>query len=426
MSSGPSKRVLSQVHRLFDLGVVGTMSDAQLLDRFVSGRDEAAEAAFEELVIRHAPMVLQVCRNALHDAHDAEDAFQATFLVLASRAGSVRRAGSIASWLFGVARRVAARSRRAAARRRRLDRRVAERNPEGYLPPEADPDREAIHEEIEALPDRLREPVVLCYLQGATYAEAAHHLGLSEAALRGRLARARERLRRRLARRGVTTASADLLVAGAAGHAHAAVPMILTHSTVRIALGYAAGRTAAVLARGVLSTMLLQHLRVATVLLCFGVGGGYSAWQVAAAGDGKDPAPPGAKVPTVTLMHPPVRTIVREVGQPSFVEAYQRTPIYPERTGYIVKPVADIGERVKKGDVLATLVVPGRAGVLAAGPGRPRLDEERLKQALAILEVAAAEVEAARRASRRPGRSSPNTRPSSIVGMRRLSGWSAR
>ena len=112
-------------------GQSGRCPTAQLLDRFVSGRDEAAEAAFEELVIRHAPMVLQVCRDALHDAHDAEDAFQAVFLVLASRAGSVRRAGSIASWLFGVARRVAARSRRAAARRRRLDRRVAERNPEG-------------------------------------------------------------------------------------------------------------------------------------------------------------------------------------------------------------------------------------------------------------------------------------------------------
>ena len=113
MAGNLSKRVLRQVHRLFHVGAVGTMSDAQLLDRFVSRRDEAAEAAFEELVIRHGPMVLRVCRGALHDAHDAEDAFQAVFLVLANRAGSIRRAGSIASWLFGVARRVAARARRA-------------------------------------------------------------------------------------------------------------------------------------------------------------------------------------------------------------------------------------------------------------------------------------------------------------------------
>ena len=108
-----------QVHRLFNFGAVGTMSDAQLLDRFVSRRDEAAEAAFEELVIRHGPMVLRVCRSVLHDAHDAEDAFQAVFLVLANRARSIRRSGSVASWLFGVAQRVANRGKRSAARRRR-------------------------------------------------------------------------------------------------------------------------------------------------------------------------------------------------------------------------------------------------------------------------------------------------------------------
>ena len=119
MAGNPSDRVHRQVHRLFNFGAVGTMSDAQLLDRFVSRRDEAAEAAFEELVIRHGPMVLRVCRGVLHDAHDAEDAFQAVFLVLANRAGSIRRSGSVASWLFGVAQRVAIRGearRRAPAR----------------------------------------------------------------------------------------------------------------------------------------------------------------------------------------------------------------------------------------------------------------------------------------------------------------------
>src|SRR5689334_3272346 len=120
----------SPLHRLFDLGAVGMMSDAELLERFVSRRDEAAEAAFEELVIRHGPMVLRVCRGVLHDAHDAEDAFQTVFLVLACRAGSIRRGGSVASWLFGVAHRVATRARRSAARRRRLDRVIAERTPE--------------------------------------------------------------------------------------------------------------------------------------------------------------------------------------------------------------------------------------------------------------------------------------------------------
>ena len=151
MAGSPSDRVLRQVHRLFNIGAVGTMSDAELLDRFVSRRDEAAEAAFEELVSRHGPMVLRVCRSVLRDAHDAEDAFQAVFLVLANRAGSIRRRGSVASWLFGVAQRVATRGRRSAARRRALDQLVAERTSESYLPPENDPDGEILHEEIRSL-----------------------------------------------------------------------------------------------------------------------------------------------------------------------------------------------------------------------------------------------------------------------------------
>ena len=204
------------MHRLFNFGVVGTLSDSELLDRFVSRRDEAAEAAFEELVIRHGPMVLRVCRGVLHDAHDAEDAFQAVFLVLANRARSIRRSGSVASWLFGVAQRVANRGKRSAARRHALDQLVAERTSESYLPAENDPGWEILHEEINGLPERLRAPIVLCYLQGMNYAAAAHQLGLSEMAIRGRLARARERLRRRLTRRGVTV-PAGLVVAGAAG-----------------------------------------------------------------------------------------------------------------------------------------------------------------------------------------------------------------
>ena len=158
MAGSPSDRVLRQVHRLFNFGAVGTMSDAQLLDRFVSRRDEAAEAAFEELVIRHGPMVLRVCRSVLHDAHDAEDAFQAVFLVLANRAGSIRRSGSVASWLFGVAHRVAIRGKRSAARRRALNQLVAERTSESYLPSENDLDWEILHEEIHRLPERLRAP----------------------------------------------------------------------------------------------------------------------------------------------------------------------------------------------------------------------------------------------------------------------------
>jgi polysaccharide biosynthesis/export protein len=156
MAGSPSDRVHQQGHRLFNLGAVGTMSDSQLLDRFVSGRDEAAEAAFEELVIRHGPMVLRVCRAVLDDAHDVEDAVQAVFVFLANRAGSVRRRASIASWLFGVARRVANRGKRIAARRQALIRLNAQRTSESYLPAENDHDWEILHEEINDLLERLR------------------------------------------------------------------------------------------------------------------------------------------------------------------------------------------------------------------------------------------------------------------------------
>ncbi len=282
MAGSASDRVLGQVHRLFNFGAVGTMSDGQLLARFVSRRDQAAEAAFEELVIRHGPMVFQVCRNVLHDAHDAEDAFQAVFLVLANRAWSIRQNASVASWLFGVAERVAIRGRRTAARRRALEGRVARRNSASELPAENDPDCEILHDEIKGLPERLRAPIVLCYLQGLTYDRAAHQLGLTEVAIRGRLARARERLRHRLTRRGVTV-PAGLFSAGAAGQLQAAVPATLIEETVRVALGFGAGNTAAILARGVVNSMLLNRVKVLAVLLLIGIGSSYWAWHTLAA-----------------------------------------------------------------------------------------------------------------------------------------------
>jgi RNA polymerase sigma factor (sigma-70 family) len=308
MAGSPSDRVLRQVHRLFNFGAVGTMSDAELLDRFVSRRDEAAEAAFEELVSRHGPMVFRVCRSVLCDAHDAEDASQAVFLVLANRARSIRRHESVASWLFGVAHRVAIRSKRSAARRRALDHFVAERTFESYHPPDGDLDREILHEEIHRLPERLRAPVVLCYLQGLTYAAAARQLGLSEVAIQGRLARARERLRHRLIRRGVTL-PAGLFAAGAASQAQAAIPLTLIQGTSRIAQGFLAGNTAAALARGVLNSMLLNQVRVGTVLILLGIGSSYWAWcALAEASDREGKATPKQAAVGTTASAPKSQT----------------------------------------------------------------------------------------------------------------------
>ena len=135
-------------------------------------------------------MVLGVCRRVLRDAHEAEDAFQATFLVLAHRAGSIRRRDSLSSWLFGVSQRVAAHARLRSRRRSDIERRVAERTPEGYVAPEYSEEQGILVEEMNRLPECLRAVVVLCYLEGLSYDAAAHRLHLSEAAVRGRLARA--------------------------------------------------------------------------------------------------------------------------------------------------------------------------------------------------------------------------------------------
>ncbi len=287
-TGGGSGGLLQQVHRLFKQGSVGNLTDGQLLDRLVTGCGEDSEAAFEELMHRHGPMVLRLCRGMLGNPENAEDAFQATFLVLAQRSRTIRRRDSVASWLFGVARRVAAHARLGAARRRSGERLVAEKTPEAYLPAERGDEREALLEEIEHLPDRLRGVVVLCCLESLTYAAAAQRLGLSVGAVRGRLARARVQLLRRLTRRGVTL-SVGFFAAGTMAPAQTAqAPLItgsLIDSTIRLALGYKAGTAAAALARGVLRSMFVSHLRAAVVVIVAVAGSGLLAWRSLAARD---------------------------------------------------------------------------------------------------------------------------------------------
>src|SRR4051794_21504872 len=169
--------VLNGLNTLFHVGVVGDLSDGQLFERFLNARDGADQAAFAALVERHGPMVLRVCRQVLGDSHDAQDAFQATFLVLVRKAGAVRKMDSVASWLYGVAHRIAVRARTDASRRRTYERRgavLAVDDPGGTDQVETFPD---LHEEIARLPERYREPVVLCYLEGLTTEAAAQRLG---------------------------------------------------------------------------------------------------------------------------------------------------------------------------------------------------------------------------------------------------------
>ncbi len=206
-SSRAATRYLSD---LFRNGTPAVLSDPELLSRFASRRsehDETAELAFAALLARHGPMVLRVCRAVLGDRHEVEDAFQATFLVLAVRARSIRHRGSVASWLHGVALRVAASERTRAARRRRHELVRAAMTSSTTSDAESDPvyDDEltlVIQEEIGRLPEKYRAAVVLCYLEGLTHEMAAERLGWPVGSVKSRLAWARERLRVRLTRRG--------------------------------------------------------------------------------------------------------------------------------------------------------------------------------------------------------------------------------
>jgi RNA polymerase sigma factor (sigma-70 family) len=233
---------LRQIQRLFSEGSSTGLSDTQLLAGFAARRDEAAFAA---LVAQHGPMVLAVCRGILRNPHDAEDAFQATFLVLARKAGSAWAEGQLGGWLHKVAYRIAIRARADATRRQALERRAAaEAAVEYTCDPLEDELRPALHEEVARLPAKLRLPVVLCYLEGLTHAQAAVALRCGEATVRRRLAKARERLRLRVARRGFEP-SAAALGGALAKEAGAAVPPVCAEATVRAAIRVAAGEAAA-------------------------------------------------------------------------------------------------------------------------------------------------------------------------------------
>jgi RNA polymerase sigma factor (sigma-70 family) len=260
-------------HWLRELGSPQGMpawSDSQLLARFVA---DGGEAAFAALLQRHGPMVLQVCRGVVPNPHDAEDAFQATFLVLVRKAASIRRPELLSSWLYGVAYRVARRARAVAARRHA-------RETEGVDMIAAKADREAdrrdlepvVHEELERLPDKYRAPLVLCYFQGRTSAEAARLLDWPVGTVKGRMQRGRELLRGRLQRRGLALSALALATTATTPFpAAAAVPAKLFQATTRAALTVAAGESAsavvsapaAALFRGEMQAMFLTKLKFA-------------------------------------------------------------------------------------------------------------------------------------------------------------------
>jgi RNA polymerase sigma factor (sigma-70 family) len=325
-----------QLRMLLETGTVVGLTDGQLLELFESRRDETA---FTALVERHGPMVRRVCGEVLGNHHDAEDAFQATFLVLARQVGSIRRRGSVASWLYGVALRVSACARSVSARRRKHERnwvalRTAQLSSEGESREDFGPD---LHAEIGRLADRFRAPVVLCYLEGRTHEEAARLLRCPVGTIKSRLATARQRIRQRLEPLEPVWLTGSVERDQGIEPAVVAVPARLVETTVRAATqGGADGVVPVAVARlveGVLKAMFLNRVSAVAaasmVVAALATGASGWAWQAKGGGDAanaKADKPPQAKPAGRTLEpQPPVRAsnltnlagrVIDEQGKP--------------------------------------------------------------------------------------------------------------
>jgi RNA polymerase sigma factor (sigma-70 family) len=260
------------------------MTDEQLVGCFIDHRDEAA---FEALLRRHGPMVLGVCRRVLRNYHDAEDAFQATFLILVRKAASLTCREAVANWLYGVAYRTALKARAMAITRRMRESQAKDLpESEGRFHDPCESWQPLLDQELSRLPPRYREPLVLCDLEGKTRKEAARQLGWPEGTVSGRLARARSLLAKRLSRQGVVLSGATLAVR-MSQEATAAIRFALVSSTCKAARLLAAGQATAgrisapvaALMEGVLKTMLLKKLTITAaamlgiIALFIGVGG---------------------------------------------------------------------------------------------------------------------------------------------------------
>lgn len=349
-------------------------TDAALLDRFLVIRDEAA---FAEIVRRHGAMVFGVCRRLLRHKHDAEDAFQATFLVLVRKGTALRQVRSIGCWLYGVARRTALEARRAAARRRvkeagAMAGPAAEETQDGDV-------REMLDAEIERLPDKLRSPLLLCDLEGKTRKEAAHQLGWPEGTVASRLASARKMLAKRLTRRGISLGGTVLALALSDDFA-SAVPPDLASSTVRVAAGRALSSSGvSALVKGVVMTMLLKKLKttvmLALMLTALGVGGSVirlGGWGEARADDGQKPRNElEALRHENELLRLNLHVVLEKVhAQETELQSYKKLQAKHVQVGQaLTEPQRDLILSTEGGLQLRAGLLTGTAGAAAAGAG---------------------------------------------------------
>jgi RNA polymerase sigma factor (sigma-70 family) len=303
MAAAQADRILHQLRWLAHGGAERAehaRSDGQLLDRFISTQDEHA---FAELLRRHGPMVLGVCRRLLGHVQDAEDAFQATFLVLVRKARSITPRELVGNWLYGVAYRVALDAQARSSRRRAREKQVEDMPHPSITPADVDPDlRPLLDRELSRLPPKYRAAIVLCDLEGRPRKDAASQLGVPEGTLSSRLNAGRKLLAGRLARHGLTLSGAAIATALAAGPGQAAIPGALAISTIKaaalgaagqaVALGLVSARAAA-LTEGVMKAMLISKLKTMTgVLLTIGL----FAWGAGVLTLTADDAQAGGKV----------------------------------------------------------------------------------------------------------------------------------
>jgi RNA polymerase sigma factor (sigma-70 family) len=299
MATAQVDRVMRHLRRAVQRQDAASRTDGQLLASFIYQKDEAA---FETLVHRHGPMVFGVCRRVVGNHHDAEDAFQASFLVLARKASSVRPRERVANWLHGVALRTAMKAKALSAKRRGREKQVTEMpEPEVAQQGQWRDLQPLLDQELNGLPENYRLPILLCDLEGKTIKEATQRLGWPQGTLAGRLARGRKLLATRLASRGVVLSGGSVAAVISQNVASAGVPLLLLNSTVKAVAMIAAGQATvagmvpakvAILTEGVLKAMLLTKLK--TIMAAFlvvaavGFGGDLLSRSTTAAGQTAD------------------------------------------------------------------------------------------------------------------------------------------
>jgi RNA polymerase sigma factor (sigma-70 family) len=375
MASGSLTTFLRHLRRLAGRHGTSRLPDGLLLQRFTADHDEAAFAA---LMDRHGPLVLAAGQRLLNDRHAAEDVFQATFLVLTRKAASIRKRESLASWLHGVAYRLAVRAKARAANRTRAE--LHSRPPMSPEPTEEVTWRElgaVLDEELHRLPEKYRAPLVLCYLEGRTQDEAARQLQWTKGTLRRRLEQGRDLLRARLVRRGVTLTTGLLATVLSQGAVSARLVDTALDAALAFVLGERLTTPAAVLAEGVLSAMWITKVKIAAVALMMvgllGAGAGVATHHALAdkATAGAPPAlgknePAAKREPPDAGSREPKAARTDRYGDPLPDGAVARFGTTRWRHGMHIFALAFSSD----GKLIATAGAPGRVCVWDARTGR--------------------------------------------------------